>query len=177
MASDTVYKEALDFVLLWEGGYVNHPNDKGGATNKGVTQATYNQHRNSNKLPIKSVREITNDEVHQIYYQDYWKASHCNELDRILAIAHFDWSVNHGVHGATQTLQMITDVTPDGIFGDKSRRALKEMMFSSSDAMMASQYCYLRERWYRSHGIGSQQVFLKGWINRLNALRDKLHIA
>lgn len=29
------------FILSWEGGYVNNPNDKGGATNKGVTIATW----------------------------------------------------------------------------------------------------------------------------------------
>ncbi len=29
------------FILSFEGGYVNHPNDKGGPTNKGVTIATW----------------------------------------------------------------------------------------------------------------------------------------
>mgnify|MGYP002949897228 CR=1 FL=1 len=29
------------FILSWEGGFTNHPADKGGATNKGVTIATW----------------------------------------------------------------------------------------------------------------------------------------
>ena len=29
------------FILSWEGGYVNDPADKGGATNKGVTIGTF----------------------------------------------------------------------------------------------------------------------------------------
>ncbi len=37
----TAFSESLPFVLRWEGGYVNHPNDPGGATNKGVTQKVY----------------------------------------------------------------------------------------------------------------------------------------
>ena len=40
MASDE-FVAALPFVLRWEGGFVNHPNDPGGATNAGVTQAVY----------------------------------------------------------------------------------------------------------------------------------------
>ena len=31
------------FILSFEGGFSNHPADKGGATNKGVTIATWRQ--------------------------------------------------------------------------------------------------------------------------------------
>jgi len=37
----TNYLDFLPFVLQWEGGYVNDPQDSGGATNRGVTYATY----------------------------------------------------------------------------------------------------------------------------------------
>ena len=37
------FAAALPFVLRWEGGYVNHPKDPGGATNKGVTQRVYDR--------------------------------------------------------------------------------------------------------------------------------------
>ena len=46
MASDQ-FVAALPFVLRWEGGFVNHPKDPGGATNKGITQAVYDNWRRS----------------------------------------------------------------------------------------------------------------------------------
>ena len=39
---ENLFETALLFVLKWEGGYVNNKYDKGGATNYGITQNTYN---------------------------------------------------------------------------------------------------------------------------------------
>ena len=35
------YKILKPFILKWEGGFVNDPNDFGGATYKGITLATF----------------------------------------------------------------------------------------------------------------------------------------
>ena len=51
-----LFKKALAFVLKWEGGFVNDPDDKGGATNKGITQTTYNSYLKSKKQKTKSVK-------------------------------------------------------------------------------------------------------------------------
>ena len=65
-----LFKKALKFVLKWEGGYVNDPDDKGGATNKGITQCTYNGWLKTKGLKPKDVKNITDVEVAQIYYQN-----------------------------------------------------------------------------------------------------------
>lgn len=39
------FRTALEFALRWEGGYINHPADKGGETNFGVTSAVYKHYR------------------------------------------------------------------------------------------------------------------------------------
>lgn len=57
MASDR-YQASLKIVLVHEGGYVNHPKDPGGATNKGVTQRVYDGYRKRNGLPARSVKFI-----------------------------------------------------------------------------------------------------------------------
>ena len=50
---ENLFETALLFVLKWEGGYVNNKYDKGGATNYGITQNTYNNWLMSQKLPSK----------------------------------------------------------------------------------------------------------------------------
>ena len=65
------FEQALKFVLEREGGYVNNPNDPGGATNKGITQSTYYNWLKAKGLPNKSVKLITDAEVKEIYYKNY----------------------------------------------------------------------------------------------------------
>ena len=72
MQYNELFKKALAFVLKWEGGFVNDPDDKGGATNKGITQNTYNSYLKSKGMRAKSVRYITQAEVEDIYYKQYW---------------------------------------------------------------------------------------------------------
>ena len=52
-------KEALSRVLAHEGGYVNHPADPGGPTNKGVKQRVCDAYRKSKNFATRSVKSIT----------------------------------------------------------------------------------------------------------------------
>ncbi|NEQ25251.1 MAG: hypothetical protein F6K28_40505 [Microcoleus sp. SIO2G3] len=163
------FSEALRFSLRWEGGYVNHPNDPGGETNKGVTANTYAAYRRRKGLQPRSVRQITDAEVGEIYREMYWKPAQCDNKERVLAIVHFDTAVNFGVGGSTLFLQEVLGVTPDGAYGPATRAAL-----ARADAKQAAQrYCQARidYRHRRVQQNPSQRVFLAGWLNRDNDLR------
>ena len=67
---DLYYPQMLKFILQREGGYVNNPKDKGGETNKGITHGTYDVYRRSKGLKSQSVKNITDDEVRDIYYNN-----------------------------------------------------------------------------------------------------------
>lgn len=170
--SNSSYNDALKFVLRWEGGYSNHPADKGGETNFGITHATYDSYRNRKKLPKRSVRFIETFEVSEIYYVHYWSPSGCELLPEKLALAHFDWAVNAGVKRAIQTLQLVVGTPNDGIIGAKTKAALTTALQTKSSKSLVNSYCIIRENHYRKWGTGSQRVFLTGWLNRLTALKQ-----
>ncbi len=145
---DKKFKKALDFVLLMEGGYVNHPDDSGGETNFGITKSVYDMYRKSKNLPARSVKNITSDEVEEIYYKKYYKASGADRLDEVLGLIHFDTAVNMGVSRAGSFLTLSQ--------GNKDK------------------YLKLRRDKYIefSQVNPGQKVFLKGWLNRLARLEN-----
>ncbi len=97
--------KCLQFILKWEGGYSNHPNDPGGKTNKGITQRVYDLYRTSKKLPRRDVRFISDDEVREIYFHKYWVRAHAGDLPAPLDLVVFDTAVNCGVGTAIRFLQ------------------------------------------------------------------------
>src|SRR6201986_252592 len=66
------FTASLPFILRWEGGFVDDPDDRGGRTNKGVTQNVYHAWRADQGLPQQDVQQINDQEVAAIYYQRYW---------------------------------------------------------------------------------------------------------
>jgi len=145
------FEKALKFTLQWEGGYVNNPNDSGGATNKGITQKTYNQfigtHGTHNIHASTDVKNISAFEVSWIYKELYWNKIGADSLDPKLAIAAFDFAVNSGVNRARRYIAQCDSV--------------EKLLLA-------------REQYVKQIGVGKNSVFLKGWLNRVNALRKYL---
>jgi len=169
------FSKALEFALRWEGGYSNHPADRGGETNFGVTHAVYNAYRKMHGRPLQSVRMISAAEVRDIYQKRYWTSAGCEELPPKLALSHFDWAVNAGVIRAVKTLQAIVGVNADGIVGPLTKQAIIAATATNREVWLCDRYNAIREGCYRRWGVGSQAVFLTGWMNRLNALRRELN--
>ncbi len=147
--SDENFEKMLKFVLQNEGGYVNDPNDLGGETNKGITHNTYNSYRRSKGLPTRSVKYITDDEVRDIYYNNYFKASGADKIENLqLASYVFDTAVNMGVARAKSFLAQ-SNGNPTTF--EQLRRA-KYNEFAKLNP--------------------SQQRYLQGWNNRVTAVKN-----
>ena len=162
------FDNALKFVLLEEGGYVNNPHDSGGATNHGVTQSVYDDYRKQRNLPVQDVQLITDAETRELYENNYWEPSKAQLMHSPLDCAHFDWCVNHGVQGALKTLQAALGVTADGVWGPQTAAALAV----ADTVETAHAYNTLRREWYnnRVKQRGDQAVFLTGWLGRVDRL-------
>lgn len=165
----TTFEKAMLFVLKSEGGYSNHKSDKGGATNKGITQVAYDAWRAKKELAQRPVLEIEESEVFDIYREEYWVPAKCYLMPEKLAIVHFDAAVNCGVPRAIRLLQGVLGVTGDGIWGEKTREALT----ACHESTVLHKYLEARRGFYFNlvaHNE-SQGAFLKGWLARMDSLK------
>lgn len=159
------FDDALKEVLKHEGGYVNHPKDPGGATNKGITQKTYDAWRKKQKLPTRSVREIERDEVEEIYRHQYWDKVRGDDLPSGVDYAVFDFAVNSGPARAAKCLQGILGVEVDGKIGPQTLAAAD----GADDIYVIESLCDRRMMFLQD--LSSWPTFGKGWTRRVNEVR------
>ena len=176
-AEMTRFQECLKLVLGSEGGYSNDPEDRGGATNCGITQAVYDAWRISRGLGRNPVVGISGDEIEMIYCDYYWKPSRCQFLPTPLDYVQFDGAVNHGVGQAAKFLQRALQVVADGSIGPVTLQAVKEEQDAGQIIAVIESILEQRGRFYDSliAGHPEQGKFGKGWHNRLAHVRDVAH--
>lgn len=170
------FAEAYAFTLGEEGGYVNDPVDRGGATNYGVTQTVYDNFRRINRLPQQAVRNITKAEVEQIYRKFYWDDGNCefiNQYSSRLALLHFDACINHGLFNAAKILQRALSIPADGLWGPQTRHSVT---LKAGDNETLKRQLEKREDFYLDiiQHNPSQVKFLRGWLYRVRRLRRKV---
>jgi len=166
--------ECLPFVLKWEGGYSNHPSDRGGATMRGIIQSVYDLWRRAAGLPSAPVKEISDSDVREIYRRRYWILSKANLLPAPLDLIHFDTAVNCGTNGAAKLLQRSLGIKADGVIGPVTLAAVRSQTETGAEVKaLCDEYIDRRDQRYRDivAGRASQEVFLNGWLNRTKDLR------
>jgi lysozyme family protein len=163
----------LKIILKFEGGFVNHPADRGGVTNKGITQEVYDMYRKRMGHPIQTVRYIEDREVAEIYRKSYWERAGCHLVnDERLQLLLFDFAVNSGVSRASKELQKLVGVVVDGDIGAKTAAAVN----AENQNRLVARYLMVRiEFFYSIVGKNpSQNVFLNGWLNRVERLIEEI---
>jgi lysozyme family protein len=154
MASN--FKDCLDLVLKSEGGWVNHPSDPGGETNLGVTKAVWEEYVGH---PVKTMKDLTKDDVAPMYELKYWRPCYCEVLPRGLDFVVFSMGVNAGTGRSVKLLQQSIGCVPDGVIGPKTR----ELISSSNGANLIAKFSETRREYYRAL---KKPMFEKGWLNR-----------
>lgn len=159
---------ALRHVLAHEGGFVNHPKDPGGATNRGVTQKVYDAYRARQGQPTRSVRAITASEIADIYERQYWDAIRGDDLPSGLDYAVFDYAVNSGPRRAAMDLQRelgFAGKDVDGIIGQITLAAITKVdVFDLIERLCARRMRFLK-------GLRHWSTFGRGWTRRVEEVR------
>lgn len=165
------FDKALAFTLGIEGGYSNRLADRGGVTNHGITQKTYDGWRKQHGMRTQSVTLMGEQEERAIYYETFWVPCRCEELGAPIGAAVFDFAVNSGPWNAKLVLQAVVHVRQDGVIGDATLAAAR----TTTDLLL--RYLQARGAFLRDDLIAhpSDVANIHGWINRLLALQDAAH--
>ena len=160
----------IDDVLRREGGYVNHPKDRGGPTKYGITQANLDAWLASQA----SVRRIHEDTARLIYRRNYYLAPKIDQLPPALQPFLFDCAVNHGPSRAVKFLQRACEAKPDGRIGPATLAQVDKYAPEGLIRAMID----LRRNFYLNivRNDPSQKVFLRGWLNRLAEFEAAPHV-
>jgi lysozyme family protein len=125
MATDN-FEKCLDFVLKFEGGFVNNPKDPGGPTTLGVTQSTLSSFL-GRAAKIAELKALTPKKVAPIYRQKFWDPIMCEDLPAGVDLAVFDYGVHAGPSRSIKALQLVLKVPADGQIGPRTLAAAKKL--------------------------------------------------
>jgi len=175
----------IEAVIRREGGYVDHPNDRGGPTNWGITQQVARAYGY-----LGDMRALPRSAAAQIYKTRYWTGPKFDQVAAIcpaIADEMFDTGINMGTAAASKFLQRALnvlnrgasgypDIGTDGAVGPMTLTALKgyvakrgaaggEVLRKALDGLQCGRYVEIAE------ANASQESFVYGWIaNRVGAL-------
>lgn len=159
----TEFERSLAKELVLEGGFVNDPDDPGGATNKGVTQAVYDTYRKSVGAGHQSVRLISADEARAIYKSRYWDLIKGDQLPPGVGFVVLDGGVHSGPGQSVKWLQRALGLAKiDGLVGPETLAAVNAV--EDHDSLIAK-ILSLREVFMRV--LKGWKKYGKGWVSRL----------
>ncbi|MFQ8429884.1 holin-associated N-acetylmuramidase [Amaricoccus sp. W119] len=149
---DAVEMIARDIVRR-EGGYVNDPDDPGGATNFGVTIGTLRALRRESGqgADLDDLRALTAEEAAAIYVRHYYEKPRLDLLPEPLRPSVFDMQVNAGANAVKILQRLITAfglaLRDDGVVGPGTARAAAKAM-AMAPRHLADAYGIERRNYY-----------------------------
>lgn len=150
----TVESLARDIVRR-EGGFVNDPDDPGGATNFGVTLGTLRSLRmdlgGDGTVGVDDLRALTAEEAVAIYIRHYYEAPRLDLLPEPLRASVFDMQVNAGANAVKILQRLVTALglpaRDDGVIGPGTARAAAKAVAMAPDHL-ADAYGIARRNYY-----------------------------
>ena len=155
------FDTAFGKLLGHEGDFSDHPDDKGGATRFGVTEAV------AREVGYKGdMRELPLELAKRIYRAKYWDEVQADYLPAGIRYVMFDAAVNSGPGQAVRWLQRAVGVADDGILGPRTMAAAGAL---SADAVRMK---LLAQRLRFMSALPTWPSFGRGWARRICDLME-----
>lgn len=178
-----LFEKSIAHILTNEGGYVDHPNDPGGATNHGVSLRLLRATRegdinNDGVINKEDIRQLNSSQASEIYRKNFWAPNNYEDIrHQGLATKIFDMAVNMGSVTANKMLQQACNlannaasIKVDGKIGNESLRLINNLepqyLVSILCALASKHYILLCESNLKL------KIFLRGWLTRASARYD-----
>lgn len=161
------------FILSFEGGFVNDKDDLGGATNKGVTIATWKKvgydKDGDGDIDVADLKLISDeDAVNAVLRPHYWNRWKADEIEsQSLANILVDWVWGSGAHGIKIPQRML-GVEMDGVVGPKTLAALNATDHKEFFRELKRERAKFFERICEARPTNKK--FQKGWMRRLGCI-------
>ena len=157
-------------ILRFEGGFVNDPKDKGGATNMGVTLATWRMvgydKDGDGDIDAKDIKLLSKEDAVKVLKLSYWNRWKADQItNQSIAEILVDWVWGSGKWGIVIP-QRILKVVDDGIVGMGTLFAVNNVNQRGLHALIFQARKTFIEELVKNHP--DQLKFFNGWMNRLN---------
>jgi lysozyme family protein len=163
------FHHCLRLVLRHEGGFVHHPKDPGGATNKGVTLSTFRRFVDRNGT-VADLKAITDEQLATVYRRHFWDVVGGDALPAGLDLAMFDFAVNSGPGRALQHLRRATGSTSKA---DALTLEDAEAVAAGYPADLIADVCASRLAFLKR--LKTWPTFGRGWERRVSETHEEAH--
>lgn len=150
-------KAIADEIVAREGGYVNDPDDPGGATKFGVTLGTLKRLgldlTGDRRVNVADVKKLSRAQARDIFISDYYERPRIAELPQVLQASVFDMYVNAGGNAVKILQRLLRDmgqsVAVDGAIGPQTIAAA-QIAQGAAPRHLADAYGIARRNYYYS---------------------------
>ena len=148
-------RQIAEEIVAREGGFVNDPDDPGGATKYGVTLGTLRRLgldvTHDTRIDVADVRALTRDQAVDIYIEHYFRRPGLGALPEAIQASVFDMYVNAGMNAVKILQRLCRDMgfpcDPDGMIGPQTIRAA-QMAQEAAPGHFADAYGIARRNYY-----------------------------